>query len=77
MVETNNTPVGFSKIQFQPNDVVLNKYQVLNRLGTGGMSSVVYKALDTTIKENNLLIAKDKYVAIKVVNRDETWKEAD
>jgi serine/threonine protein kinase len=70
--QSNNPEIQFNKIQFQPNDIVLNKYQILNRLGTGGMSSVVYKALDTSIKDDGFMANKDKYVAIKVINRDET-----
>ncbi|MDR0675112.1 MAG: serine/threonine protein kinase [Mycoplasmataceae bacterium] len=77
-MSSNSSQTKFTKIQFQPNDIVLRKYQIVNRLGAGGMSSIVYKALDTTIKENDFLANKDnKYVAIKVINRDETWKEAE
>jgi serine/threonine protein kinase len=72
-MSSNSSQTKFTKIQFQPNDIVLRKYQIVNRLGAGGMSSIVYKALDTTIKENDFLANKDnKYVAIKVINRDET-----
>jgi serine/threonine protein kinase len=69
---SNNSEAKIAKIQFKPNDIVLNKYLIINRLGAGGMSSVVYKASDTTIKDDNFLVVKDKFVAIKVVNRDET-----
>jgi serine/threonine protein kinase len=73
MAATKNNPTSkFIKIQYQPNDIVLNKYQIISRLGTGGMSSIVYKALDTTIKNPDTFIGDDKYVAIKIVNRDET-----
>jgi serine/threonine protein kinase len=70
--QNKNQSVKYTKVQFNPNDVVLNKYQIISRLGSGGMSSVVYQALDTTIKEKDLINSKEKYVAIKVVNRDET-----
>jgi serine/threonine protein kinase len=73
METVNNNPTSkFVTVQFQPNDIVLNKYQIVNRLGAGGMSSIVYKALDTTIKDDDFMVNKEKYVAIKVINRDET-----
>jgi serine/threonine protein kinase len=68
-----STPVVEPKIPevvYHPNDLVLNKYRIINKLGAGGMSSVVYKAEDTTIKDNEFLTNKEKFVAIKVVNRD-------
>jgi serine/threonine protein kinase len=69
----NSTPISkYQKIKFKPNDLVLNKYQIINQLGTGGMSSIVYKAIDTLISEANFLISGTKYVAVKVINRDES-----
>jgi serine/threonine protein kinase len=62
----------FPKVEFHPNDIVLNKYRILNRLGSGGMSSIVYKAEDVNIKNDEFFANKEKNVAIKVVNRDET-----
>jgi serine/threonine protein kinase len=75
-----NTPIVESKtseITYHPNDLVLNKYRIINKLGAGGMSSIVYKAEDTTIKDNEFLTNKEKFVAIKVVNRDANWSDAD
>jgi serine/threonine protein kinase len=70
--QTTNDKPQFIKIEFHPNDIVLERYRILDRLGTGGMSSIVYKAEDINIKNDDFLPNKEKYVAIKVVNRDET-----
>jgi serine/threonine protein kinase len=69
---SNNT-YDFKKYEYRPNDLVLGRYRVIKRF-EGGMTKgfgFVYKAEDTSFKEGEYFSDRNKYVAIKVINRNE------
>lgn len=58
---------------YNPGDIILDNYQVINEIGRGGMNSIVYKAID--LKSQNKL--RSDIVAIKVIYRDPSQTDND
>ena len=56
---------------YRANDLVINRYRIVKRIAPGGMNSIVYLAEDTDAKEGEYFSNKNKYVAIKVITRNE------
>jgi serine/threonine protein kinase len=75
MSNENNIPI--KKYEFHANELVINRYRVIKRIGIGGMNSIVYLAEDTQIKDGEYFSNKNKYVAIKVINRDDKMTDDD
>jgi serine/threonine protein kinase len=59
-------------ITYLPGDLVLNRYQIKSKIGEGGMNSIVYLAEDMQVNDNEYFAVANKFVAIKVINRDKT-----
>lgn len=70
---SNTTPIPeiLKKHEYHANDMMLNRYRIIKRIGVGGMNSVVYLAEDTSIKEGEYFSDQNKHVAIKVITRSE------
>jgi serine/threonine protein kinase len=62
---------------YQPNDLIAGHYRVIKKIGTGGMNSTIYLAQDIAIHEKEYFSLRNKYVAIKVINRDESITDDD
>jgi serine/threonine protein kinase len=60
-----------SSHEYRANDLVINRYRIVKRIGIGGMNSIVYLAEDTVVKEGEYFSDKNKYVAIKVIARND------
>jgi serine/threonine protein kinase len=65
------------KVEYHANDLVAGKYRILKKIGTGGMDSTIYLAQDSSIPDNEYFSSKNKYVAIKVINRDKNITDDD
>jgi serine/threonine-protein kinase len=75
MSNTANTSNILKKHDYRANDMVLNRYRIIKRIGAGGMNSLVYLAEDTTAKDGEYFSDRNKYVAIKVVSRNQDMND--
>jgi serine/threonine protein kinase len=66
---SSNSDSIIQKYEYQANELLLNRYRIVRRIGQGGMHSIVYLAEDTTVKDGEYFSDKNKYVAIKIINR--------
>lgn len=78
MSNTNEHPPILNEREYRANDMVVNRYRIIKRIGKGGMNSIVYLAEDTNVKDGEYFSSKNKHVAIKVIRRsaeinDDHW----
>lgn len=58
-------------------DEILTNYKLIRKIGEGGMNSIVYLAENLKYQASSYVNNEDKYVALKVVKRDESISEDD
>jgi serine/threonine protein kinase len=80
-MQTNKTSKPTKKASFkvfQPGELILDgKYEIVKKIGEGGMSSVVYLAKNLTIKKDTYFDYKKMHVAVKVITKTKDVDEAD
>jgi hypothetical protein len=67
----------FTPLSFKPNDIVLTDYKIIKEIARGGMESVIYVAQDLKIKGDDYVSSKNKYVVVKVINRNDKIDDSD
>ncbi|MDR0825819.1 MAG: serine/threonine protein kinase, partial [Mycoplasmataceae bacterium] len=74
---TSNSQPKINKISLHPNDVILDKYRIIEVIGHGGMNSDIYKAEDISNTTDEWFNSNGKFVAIKMVNRSSETTDGD
>jgi hypothetical protein len=63
--------------EFQLGELIIDKYKVNKIIGRGGMNSVIYLAEDITLNPSVYTELKQKFVAIKIINKSPEINDED